>query len=70
MARHHLIDHLFPDLAEKLTSSYPCIGLECKEPTKYFQVQETEKRVAIVTLVARCCQKPNPLQSVLHSWNL
>ena len=38
--------------------------MESKEPIKYLQVQETEKSVAMATLVARCCRKTNQLKSM------
>ena len=44
---------LLGDITEKLTISYPCRGLKCKEPTKIF-----------VSPRNTYCQKTNRLQSV------
>ena len=43
-------------LLKKLTSSYSCSGLECKKSTG-IKVKETEKNVAMATLVARFAEK-------------
>ena len=45
-------------VAEKLISCSLCRGMESKEPIKYLQVQETNKKsVAVATLFARFAKK-------------
>ena len=51
---------------KKLSSSNPCRGMECKEPTKIFIYgsKKQKKSVAMETLVARYCRKTSQLQSM------
>ena len=60
----HLLQrqNLWPSIIEKLISSNPCRGLECKEPPKKIFKPKKLKSVAMAILVTGYCRKANQPQ--------
>ena len=48
---------MLPSVAEKLISTNPCSGLECKEQQEKLLTPRNKKSVAMAKLVARCAEK-------------